>query len=89
MKRGKALLGILGGIAAGALLGILLAPDKGSNTRKKIVKKGEGYVDGVKDKFNEMIDDVNTKIESVMNEATSLARKTKAKINSVKEDVDA
>lgn len=87
MKRGKVLLGILGGVAAGALLGILLAPDKGTNTRKKIIKKGEGYVDGVKEKFNEMIDDVNSKIESVMQEATNLTRKNRAKVNSVKEEL--
>ncbi len=87
MKRGKVLLGILGGVAAGALLGILLAPDKGSNTRKKILKKGEDYVDGVKEKFNTMMDDVNEKIESVMRDASNLARRSKANVNSVKEDI--
>lgn len=89
MKRGNVLLGILGGVAVGTLLGILLAPDKGANTRKKIIQKGEGYVDDVKVKFNEMIDDVNSKIESVMKEATNLARTAKSKVNSVKEGVDA
>lgn len=87
MKRGKVLLGILGGVAAGALLGILLAPDKGSNTRKKIIKKGEDYVDGVKEKFNNMMDDVNEKIETVMRDAANMARRNKAKVNSVKEDL--
>ncbi|MBK8191962.1 MAG: YtxH domain-containing protein [Lewinellaceae bacterium] len=50
MKTGKVLLGILGGVAIGALLGVLLAPDKGSNTRKKIRRKGEDLVDDVKAK---------------------------------------
>ena len=35
MSKGKLLLGVLAGVAAGALLGILMAPDKGSETRKK------------------------------------------------------
>ena len=87
MKRGKVLLGILGGVAAGALLGILLAPDKGVKTRRKLIKRGEGYVDDVKERFSDMIDDVNDKIESVIKEASNLARKGKAKINAVKEDV--
>jgi len=59
---GKVLLGVLAGLAAGALLGILFAPDKGSETRKKVVKKGEDYAEGIKDKFNDLIDDLNQKI---------------------------
>ena len=49
MSTGKVLLGVLAGVAAGAMLGILFAPDKGSNTRKKISKKGEDYADAVKE----------------------------------------
>jgi gas vesicle protein len=33
----KMSLGILGGICAGFCMGLLMAPDKGSNSRKKIV----------------------------------------------------
>jgi gas vesicle protein len=51
MTRGKIVLGALAGIAAGALIGILFAPDKGSATRKKIVHKGEEYVDNLKGKI--------------------------------------
>jgi gas vesicle protein len=56
MKSGKVLLGLLGGIAAGALLGILFAPEKGEKTRKKILAKGEGYAEELKAKFNEFAD---------------------------------
>lgn len=38
MKNGKLLAGVIAGLGAGALLGILFAPAKGSATRKKLLK---------------------------------------------------
>ncbi len=35
MKTSNVILGIVAGAAVGALLGVLFAPDKGTNTRKK------------------------------------------------------
>jgi gas vesicle protein len=57
MNTGKAFLGVLVGITAGAALGILFAPQKGSNTRKKIVRKGEDLVDTLDEKINEKFDE--------------------------------
>jgi len=71
MSSGKVLLGVLAGVAAGALLGILFAPEKGSTTRKKIVSKGEEYVDDLKEKFGEFVDKVASKFESEKEEAAS------------------
>lgn len=39
MKNGKFLAGVIAGMGAGTLLGILFAPAKGSQTRKKIMGK--------------------------------------------------
>ena len=36
MSTGKLVVGVLAGVAVGALVGMLFAPDKGSETRKKI-----------------------------------------------------
>lgn len=81
------MLGVFGGLVAGALLGILLAPDKGSNTRKKIMRKGEDLVDNAKDRLDEMVEGVNGKIQNLVQEATNLARRGKEKANSVKEEM--
>jgi len=58
MKEGKIVLGVLAGLAAGAVLGILLAPDKGSNTRKKIYGQGSKYAEELKDKISELYESV-------------------------------
>jgi gas vesicle protein len=62
MSSGKALLGVLAGIAAGAALGILFAPEKGSNTRKKMVKKGEDLANAINKKLDEKFDEVTNAI---------------------------
>ena len=58
MKTGKAILAVLAGIAAGAALGVLFAPNKGSDTRKKISKRGESLADALNDKIDERFDEL-------------------------------
>jgi gas vesicle protein len=86
MNSGKLLLGVLAGVAAGGLLGILFAPDKGSNTRKKISKKSSDYTDSLKEKFNEFLDSVSEKFDKVKEEVTEFAEHSKAKIKGVPSD---
>jgi gas vesicle protein len=61
------------GVAIGATLGILFAPDKGSSTRKKISQKRDEYADELEEKFNEFIDKISKKSETVKEEATRVA----------------
>ncbi|MBL0105408.1 MAG: YtxH domain-containing protein [Bacteroidetes bacterium] len=78
MKSGKVLLGVLSGIAVGALIGILFAPDKGSRTRRRIITKGDDYADALKDKFDEFVDKVGDKFEKAKDEAGDMFTKNKA-----------
>lgn len=50
----KKLLTFLAGLAIGAIAGILLAPDKGSETRKKILDKSSGLKDELAEKLSEL-----------------------------------
>jgi len=87
MKSGKVLLGVLAGLAAGAIMGILLAPDKGSKTRKQILSKSEDYADDLKEKFNEFVSSFTGQYENTKQEAEELVSKGKAKYNAVKKEV--
>jgi gas vesicle protein len=77
MSSEKALLGILAGLAIGAIAGILLAPEKGSVTRRFISKKSKKYVGNLEEKFNGLIDTLNEKIESVKEQAADFVNSDK------------
>ena len=70
MNSSKIVLGVLGGIAVGAIAGVLFAPAKGTETRKKIVKKGSDYSNDFKNKFEDFYGNVTNKYENVMDDAT-------------------
>ena len=64
MNTGKALLGVVVGIAAGAALGVLFAPDKGTNTRKNIVDKGQDLANALNERIDAKIDELSRTIFS-------------------------
>jgi gas vesicle protein len=82
MSSGKALLGVLAGIATGALLGVLFAPAKGSNTRKNISRKTEDLMDAMNDKIEE-------KVNEVMHTVTGKVKKAKSQFNEAVESAKA
>ncbi|MBF6642072.1 YtxH domain-containing protein [Flavobacterium sp. J49] len=86
MSTGKVVLGTLAGLAVGAVLGILFAPEKGSVTRKQIMDKGNDYADDVKSKYKEFADSISEKFQSAKNEAQGLAENGKAKFEDLKKD---
>ncbi|HET8860059.1 YtxH domain-containing protein [Marivirga sp.] len=86
MSKGKAVFGTLVGLAAGTIVGILLAPEKGSTTRKQIKDKSDDYLDELKTKFDEFSDTVSKKIETTKKDADAMANKGKNKFDTFKKD---
>ncbi|MDQ3051486.1 MAG: YtxH domain-containing protein [Bacteroidota bacterium] len=69
----KTLTALLVGAAAGAVLGLLLAPDKGSNIRNKLMKFGRDTSDELGSYIDEGINYAKNKFEDGKSKASGLA----------------
>ncbi len=75
MSKSKVLAGLLVGAAAGAVLGLLLAPEKGSDTRKKLSDKKNKLGEDLKNKFGEVKETIKGKYDNIRSDANELLEK--------------
>ena len=83
MSSSKIILSALAGLAIGSIAGILLAPDKGSSTRRKIANKGDDYIDDLKEKMTDYIDRVKDNYASAVQSTEHITDK----VTSMKDDI--
>jgi gas vesicle protein len=56
---------LLAAAAVGATIGLLAAPGKGKDTRKKIVDKADELSDKFKEKFNDLVDELKCEYDDL------------------------
>ena len=71
MRSMKVLLGVM---AAGALMGVLFAPAKGSVTRKRIAHKANTFDNEIQNTVDELVDTMTQRIESVRDDVANLRK---------------
>lgn len=71
----KVVVALLAGLAAGAALGILFAPDKGSDTRDKLNDSLADLGDAIRERAEEQFDQLNDFKEKIVATLTSKAKK--------------
>jgi gas vesicle protein len=80
MDNSKVLWGFLGGLAIGAIAGILLAPEKGSETRKNLKKMASDVSDAVEESLHSAMDKVKEKYADAMQEGEEFVERAAEKM---------
>jgi gas vesicle protein len=74
---------LLWGFTIGLVAGLLLAPEKGSETRQRIRRRAGD----LKDKFEDFVDSISDKFDTFKDDAEDLAKSSKREAKSFANDV--
>lgn len=81
----KIILGIVGAAAAGAVIGLLLAPEKGSELRERIRSKAGDFAGEIADLVSTGKEKFGIMKDSAMEEAHNLKAEAENRVNKLKQ----
>ncbi len=81
----KSFFSLLLGLAAGAAIGILYAPDKGKNTREKVKRAAAGNLDDLQEGAGNLESEVEDKAQEAKEDLKDLGETLKKKGSEIKE----
>ena len=74
---------LLWGFTFGLVAGLLLAPDKGSETRRRLSRTAND----LKEKFDDFVDSISEKFDSMRNDAEDMAESASVEARSLAGDM--
>jgi len=81
----KLILVAISSALAGALLGVLFAPDKGENTRKKFTKSTDKYLKDIKKSSEDLGQKLKESTDSILRKTNKTAKKVKRDVEDYSE----
>ncbi|NLR92773.1 MULTISPECIES: YtxH domain-containing protein [Flammeovirga] len=91
---GSSLFGFVAGAAAGALLGVLFAPDKGRNTRERLSYKLDKYREELEDLIEDLLEERKVAVtaaksegQKVIDDAIKHAEELMGEVDALKERI--
>ena len=81
----KLLLGILGAAAAGVVIGLLIAPEKGSEMRQRVKKTAGEWAENLTNVFNHGKEAASEAADDLKAKARTAKSSAEEKVNKIKE----
>ena len=79
--RTKVIMGLVGAVAAGVIVGLLVAPEKGSDTRKKVGDTASDWAGRLSDLFTS----AKGEVDNLKTRGSNLAKEAANKFSNVQE----